>query len=193
MVLRPRRGRRPRVARIITLGVIFAVAPALGSCSPASSTAIQRTEASHAKTSSALVKQASIALGSCSARDVVMRVAVSRSTYAFSQSVDVIAVVRNIGKTVCTYGGTGRSNQFIGPCGAFSMTVFNSRELNIWPGPVVPSCPMIGPTQLPPGAEVTATGTWPKSVVTRRGTSGAPPGRYRLIIERRITLTIRLK
>jgi hypothetical protein len=193
MVLRSGRGQRRRIARITALGVICAVPLALGSWSSLTNATTQRIEASHATRSSVRVKQTSIALGSCPAKDIVMRVAVSRSTYASSQPVDVIAVVRNNSKTVCTYGGTGGSNQHIGPCGAFSMRVLNSSGVNIWPGPVAYSCPMIGPTHLAPAAQVIATGTWPKSVVTRRGTSTAPPGRYRLIIARSVTLTIRLK
>jgi hypothetical protein len=194
MVLRSRRGQRHRVARVTALVVIFAVALALGSWSSLASATTQRIEGSHAKRGSGLVKQTSIALGSCSAKDVVMRVVIDRSTYASSQPVDVIAVVRNISKTLCTYGGTGgSSNQYMGPCGALSMTVLNSRGLDIWPGPVAYHCPMIGPTHLAPGAQVIATGTWPKLAVTRRRTTTAPPGVYRLIIERRITLTISLK
>lgn len=122
-----------------------------------------------------------------------MRVAVARSTYVASQPVDVTAVIRNMGKTVCTYGGTEHGNQHIGPCGAFPMTVLNSRGLSVWPGPIAYHCPMIGPTHLAPGARVIATGIWPKAVVTGGGTRNAPTGRYRLIIDRKITLTITLK
>jgi hypothetical protein len=193
MALRPRQGQRRGIPCLALLGVIFAVALTLGSYPSLASAAAPQLEVSHAKRSSSLVRQASISLGSCSAKDVVMRVAIARSTYVSSQPVDVIAVIRNMGKTFCTYGGTEHGNQTIGPCGAFSMTVLNGRGLNIWPGPVAPSCPMIGPTRLAPGARVVASGTWPRSVVTREGSSNAPPGRYRLIIEEKITLGFRLK
>jgi hypothetical protein len=76
---------------------------------------------------------------------------------------------------------------------AFSMTVLNNHGSTVWPGPVAYSCPMIGPTRLAPGTQVIATGTWPKSVVTRSGSRAAPPGSYRVIIAGRIALSIRLK
>ena len=192
MKLRSRRGRRRRIVQITALCIMCIVLQALGPCSSLAS-ATQWIEGSQAKGSAVRIKQSLVPLGSCPSKDVVMRVAVSRSSYAPSQPVDILAVVRNIGKTVCTYGGTGGGNQYIGPCGAFSMTVLNSRGLNIWPGPIAYSCPMIGPTHLAPGGQMIATGTWPKLMVVRRGTSAAPPGRYQLNIARRVMLTIMLK
>jgi hypothetical protein len=193
MGLKARRSQQWGVVRTAALGGALAAGMALGSLAPIASATMHRTGARDAKRSPVLVTQASIPLGSCSANDVEMRVAVSRSPFAPSQSVDVIAVVRNIGRTVCTYGGDGGGNQYIGPCGAFSMTVLNNHGSTVWPGPVAYSCPMIGPTRLAPGTQVIATGTWPKSVVTRSGSRAAPPGSYRVIIAGRIALAIRLK
>jgi hypothetical protein len=193
MGLQSRRSQQRRVVLAAALGGVLAAAMALGSWAPIGSATMHRNGANDAKRSSVLVTQTSIPLGSCAAHDIEMRVAVSRSPFTPSQSVDVIAVVRNIGRTVCSYGGNGGGNQYIGPCGAFSMTVLDSHGSTVWPGPVAYSCPMIGPTRLAPGTQVIATGTWPKSVVTRSGSRAAPPGSYRVIIAGRIALSIRLK
>jgi hypothetical protein len=40
----------------------------------------------------------------------------------------------------------------------------------------------MGATYLAPGAQVMASGFWPKQVVTRAGTAPAPNGTYRLVI-----------
>jgi hypothetical protein len=150
-------------------------------------------EASHAEKNPVLVKTAEIALGSCFAKDVVVRVAVSRLSYESAQPVNVIAVLRNIGRSVCIYAGAGHGNQFIGPCGVLGMTVVNSHGASIWPGPVAYSCTMMGPTQLAPETKVLASGTWPKTVVTRTSTRPAPKGTYRLIFTKKISFTINLR
>ena len=43
-----------------------------------------------------------------------------------------------------------------------------------------------------PGAEVVATGSWPKLIVTRAGSSQAPNGTYRLVIAHTVTFPISL-
>lgn len=72
------------------------------------------------------------------------------------------------------------------------MSVVNSIGTSIWPGPVAYSCPLMIGTRLAPGAQVEATGSWPKLVVTRAGSSQAPNGTYRLVIANAVTFTIRL-
>jgi hypothetical protein len=162
-----------------------------GISSPESS-AVQRVDRSQTDGGRPLVRSAHVVLGDCSAKDVTMRVAVSRLAYLPPQPVDVIAVVRNEGQRTCTFGGAGQRNQYIGPCGAFSLQVFNRQGMDIWPGPVAYSCPMIGLTHLAPGADVVATGSWPKSTVTRDSNGPAPAGRYRLVVDRAISLPISL-
>jgi hypothetical protein len=140
-----------------------------------------------------LVRRVAIPLGNCLAPDVIMRATIPRLTFSSSQPVTVSAVVRNEGTHACTYGGAGQRNQFIGPCGAFSLQVFSSNGAPVWPGPVAYSCPMIGPTLLAPKAEVEASGTWPKLLVTRNSTSPARVGRYRLFVDQKVSFTISLR
>ena len=98
-----------------------------------------------------LTKKAFVALGSCPAKDVVMRVTLPRLTYDQSQTVNVRAVVQNVGRVECTYGGTGHGDQYMGPCGTFPLSVVDSSGTDIWPGPVAYSCPLIGPNPPCPG------------------------------------------
>ena len=110
-----------------------------------------------------------MALGTCPFATVDLRVLLARTTYSSFQPVDVLAVARNEGNSVCTYSGAGDGGQFIGPCGAFSMSVIDSSGTAIWPGPVAYSCPLMTATRLAPGAQTEATGSWPKLIVTRAG------------------------
>jgi len=149
---------------------------------------------SHAEGRSDLVKTASVALGTCPATDVVMRALIPRLNYSANQPVSVAVVVRNVGSHTCTFGGTGnRYPEYIGPCGAISLQVDGRGGAPLWPGPVAYSCPAISATALAPGAKFTATGAWPKAIVTRSSSSGAPAGTYRLVIDRAITFTIPLR
>ena len=72
------------------------------------------------------------------------------------------------------------------------MSVLNSSGTSIWPGPVAYSCPLMIGARLAPGAEVVATGSWPKLIVTRAGSSQAPNGTYRLVIANTVTFPISL-
>jgi hypothetical protein len=138
------------------------------------------------------VKSAPTALGACSARNVVLRATIPRRTFTARQPVQVSAVITNHGSRPCTFGGSAGPRQVIGPCGAFSMDVFNRAGVDIWPGPVAYSCPMISAATLAPHAALTATGSWPKASVTRTSNVAAPAGTYRLVIDRRISFSITL-
>lgn len=143
-----------------------------------------------------MVKQTTLTLGSCAAGQVVLRASIPRTTFTPTQPVEVVGLLQNVGGTDCTYAGdagAGDGHPTIGPCGVFPMTVRNRHGTNIWPGPAVYSCPMMGQTRFAAGTQVRATGTWPKSVVTRRGSRAAPPGTYRLIVAGKVTFTIRLR
>jgi hypothetical protein len=123
----------------------------------------------------------------------VIRVTLPRLTYNQSQTVKVTAVVQNIGRVVCTYGGTGHGDQNMSPCGTFPLSVVDSSGSKIWPGSIAYSCAVIGPTRLAPGRHALVTGIWPKVVVTRSGSSSAPVGSYQLVIANTVTFTIMLR
>jgi hypothetical protein len=187
------RRKRSQLLRFIGLGAVLTLTLATGPWSTATSSAAKQIGVIHSDIRPVLTKTASVALGSCPAKDVVMRVSLSRLTYDQSQTVNVGAVVRNVGRVVCTYGGTGRGDQNMGPCGTFSLSVVDSSGTNIWPGPIAYSCPMIGQTRLAPGMQVLVTGMWPKAVVTRSGSSSAPVGSYQLVVANTVTFTIKLR
>jgi hypothetical protein len=160
---------------------------------PASGSSVNGVKVAHpVNRHGSVVKSALIALGNCPFATVNLRVLIARTSYNPSQQVDVLAVARNEGPVSCTYAGTGRGDQFIGPCGAFWMNVLDGSGTSVWPGPVAYSCPEMGPTLLGPGAQVIATGSWPRLTVTRAGSSPALSGTYRLVIANKLSFTITL-
>ena len=192
--------RDPSVVDAVRIGITrrwrsaIAIALACSICAtwwyvPASGS-VARRGASNAR--GPLVRNGHIALGTCPFAAVDLRVLLARTTYTSFQPVDVLAVARNEGSSACTYSGTGHGGQFIGPCGAFSMSVIDSNGTSIWPGPVAYSCPLMIATRLAPGAQIRVTGSWPKLIVTHAGSSPAPSGTYQLVIANTVTLTIRL-
>jgi hypothetical protein len=139
------------------------------------------------------VKRASVALGNCTAKDIDLQARIPRSAYSASQPVRIVVVVHNVGARTCTFGGTGhRYPEFLGPCGAISLQVYQRGGAPIWPGPIAYNCPAISATNLAPGATFTASGTWPKAIVTRSSSSRAPPGTYRVVVDQAISFTITL-
>ena len=183
---------RARYGALITL-VILCLAdgvwslPARGSVND-----VRGSDATHRP--GLVVKSATIGLGTCRAPNVTIRVAVARLIYAPSQPVDVLALAQNQGTDACTYSGysgSGRGDALIGPCGAFPMSVVNSSGTSVWPGPY--SCLKIGAARLAPGAQVAASGAWPKLIVTSAGSSPAPSGTYRLVIANTVSFVIKLR
>jgi hypothetical protein len=188
-----RRRKRSQLWRFLGLTAVVALTLATGPSSTSANPTAMKIGVIHSDGSPVLTKRASIALGSCPAKDVVMRVTLPRLTYDQPQTVNVTAVVNNVGRVVCTYDGSVHGDQNMGPCGTFPLSVVNSGGANIWPGPIAYSCPMIGQTRLAPGHHVVVTGTWPKAVVTRTGSGSAPVGSYRLVVANTITFTIKLR
>jgi hypothetical protein len=184
-----------RVSLTVAVSLVLAVvlAASLSLASTAGALTQHATARQHQARHPDLVKTAHVPLGNCTATDVVMRALIPRLTYSAGQPVTVAVVVHNVGSHTCTFGGTGhRYPEYIGPCGAFPLQVFSGGAPD-WPGPIAYSCPLISATTLAPGAQLTATGTWPKAIATRTATSRAPAGIYRLTIDQAITFTITLR
>jgi hypothetical protein len=180
--------RRAVVAGAAIVACSLVALPSAASAAPADQGAVTAPVSA----AGGVVKSAHLTLGDCSARNVVMRATMARRSFTASQPVTVTALVSNNGSRPCTFGGSTGPHQVIGPCGSFSMDVFNGHGADIWPGPVAYSCPMIGASTLAPHATLTATGSWPKSSVTRTSNAPAPAGTYRLVIDRTISFSIRL-
>jgi hypothetical protein len=192
MKFRPMYHSWPPIGGLLSGVAIVALSvTAVPSAGPAGS-AVPKAVTAPATGAQDMAKSAHVALGDCSAKNVVMRATIRRHTYTSTQPVNVTALVRNDGSRPCTFGGTGGSPQYIGPCGSFSMQVINGHGDDIWPGPVAYSCPMIGLTHLAPHAALTATGSWPKASVTRTSALPAPSGNYRLVIDGAISFSITL-
>src|ERR1700733_16033463 len=116
-----RRRKRSQMSGLIGLGAVVVLVLATGPSSTAASPAA-KIVVIHSDSRPVLAKTASIVLGSCPAKDVVMRVTLFRLTYDQSQTVKVSAVVQNVGRVVCTYDGTGQGDQYMGPCGTFPLS-----------------------------------------------------------------------
>jgi hypothetical protein len=169
------------VGAALLLGIVFV----------ASAPATARSPSTRVKGhGTSVVKSEYISLPDC--RSIFMRVLIARSVYESGESVKVLATVQNHGTATCTISGAvGSAHQYIGPCGAISMTVANSRGVSIWPGPIAPSCPSMGAVDLSPGQQIVATGTWPLTI----GFSGfrpAPVGRHRIVIGSSIAFGVRI-
>jgi hypothetical protein len=188
-----RRRKRSQLSGFIGLGAVVVLVLATGPSSTAANPAAIKIGVIHSDGGPVLIKRASVALGSCPAKDVVIRVTLPRLTYDQSQTVEVTALVQNVGRVVCTYDGTGHGDQNMGPCGTLPLSVVDSSGENIWPGPIAYSCPMISQTHLAPRKHVLVIGTWPKAVVTRTGSSAAPIGSYQLVVANKVTFTIKLR
>lgn len=177
--------RHRRVAALIGLALL------LGTLSVApDATAAGGSSHGVKRHSDAVVKRGYISVAYC--RSIFMRARIGQSVYKSGESVNVQAVVQNRGRAACMINGAvGSAHQYIGPCGAFSMTVANHRGVRIWPGPIAPSCPAMGAVPLAPAQQIVATGTWPLTI----GFSGfrpAPAGTYRIVVGSSIVFGIRI-
>ena len=188
MTFRPKHHMALGTGGSLLVAALFAITA--GSSAPSSATAPAARV--HVESAHFVTRSSHVHLGNCSAKDVTMRASIAGLQYSLSQPINVIAVIRNRGSRTCTYSGAGTGTYF-GPCGSFPMDVFNKSGVNVWPGPISPSCPMIGQKELPAGGRVIASGTWPLTIGFREGSPAAPPGRYRLVVDNAMSFTIVLK
>jgi hypothetical protein len=151
-----------------------------------------------------LTKTVHAALGTCPAKDVTVKVSLTRLTFTAKQIVDVRATVTDVGAVACSFSGSGPATtlssttpsslapQYIGPCGALGMQVNNSKGVNVWPGRVAYGCPMMISKVLRPGQHFTATGEWTQQ--QNSPLSGtAPRGVYVLKVAEHASFTLTLK
>lgn len=180
-----------RVVGSLLVATLFAVG--LGMSRPATSAAAPAARVgAKGDHDHVVIRSSRIQLDNCSESDVTMRASIPRHQYPLSQPVTVTAVLRNRGNRTCTYNGGGTRTSF-GPCGSFPMDILNSSGVHVWPGPVLPSCPGLGQAKLRPGGHVVVTGNWPQTTGFNEASPAAPPGRYRLVVDRTISFTIVLK
>lgn len=131
-----------------------------------------------------LTKTAHAPFGSCASHDISVRVTVPRLTYTPTQHGTITAVITNTGTTPCTYLGTNRPTQLIGPCGTIPYEVDNRNGVRVWPSGVQNyMCTLqVGHTLLP-GASVNAAGAWDQFMYHA---SHGPRGTYELVVDRTI-------
>jgi hypothetical protein len=188
MTFRPKHHMALRIGGSPLLVALFVIAI---DCPAPASSLIGSVAKTHVEIPHFVTRSSHIQLGNCSEKAVTMRVLISGLQYRLSQPVNVIGVIRNHGSRTCTYLETvAGARAYFAPCGSFPMEVFNASGVSVWPGPIQPSCPMISQKELPAGGHIIASGTWPQTIGFREGSPAAPPGQYRLVIDKRISFTI---
>ncbi len=107
--------------------------------------------------------------------------------------------LRNTGSTACgarlqRQAPPFRQALIVGPCGSLSATVRNARGVAVYPGPIYYNCPFLTSFQLGPHATARATGTWTQSELLGPGATPrhAPPGTYRLVVDRAVAVPVTL-
>jgi hypothetical protein len=129
---------------------------------------------------------------SCPARDVLLTVSIQARAFAPGQLVTYRVSVHNLSRGTCgtpgrTFPTTDTAPNFaaglLGPCGELSVVIYDAEGTNVYPGPLAYGCPMILGPSIAPQQTIATTATW-QPAGSRR------PGRYRLVIDGKVTLPI---
>jgi hypothetical protein len=145
-----------------------------------------------------------IAYLNCPEPDVVLTASVQRKPFTTGQLVTYKVSIRNRSQRPCgTPNGITRlpnpvepAAGLLGPCGELSVTIDDSRGVQVYPGRIAVSCPAILGPPLAPGQTITTTGTWDQTAAVGYQ-SGAPlgpvpRGEYHLVIDGNVTLPVDL-
>jgi hypothetical protein len=137
-------------------------------------------------------RSAHIAFEGCDAQHITVTVLIARDPFPNTLPVTYAVVVTNNGSTPCGPAAasipSGRGSLTVGPCGQLSGSVLNAAGRNVYPGPLVFSCPMFVGVHLGPHASVTGEGSWVGYEAIPGGPHDtvqwqkAPPGQYRVTV-----------
>jgi hypothetical protein len=152
-----------------------------------------------------ITRSAHIAYLNCPAPDVLLTGSIQRRPFLTGQPVTYKVSIHDLSPQPCggPNGITRPANPvnpaagLLGPCGELPVTVDNSRGEQVYPGQIVPSCPMIVGPPLAAGQAITTTGSWDPSVESdglgRPGFApGVPRGHYHVVIDGKVTLPVDL-
>ena len=197
--MRPAPGvRSPRSARSTpsltapVLSTAFAVLGVLSVWTPT---------AAAAASSATITRSAHLSFQNCNAHHITLSVTVPRHAFTPDQPVTFAVRLRNTGATGCgaqlsravPFPQAGRSLT-VGPCGILAVVVRNTSGVNVYPSPVIPSCPAELGFRLGPHSSAATTGSWDQTEYLGRPvtTQQAPPGTYRLVVGGAVTVPITL-
>ena len=189
-----------RAADIVTasaaLGLLCIGAP--GRC-PGGSCGDWRRPRPAGSATTTITRSAHVPFENCSAQHIVLSVTIPRHAFTPAEPVTYTVRLRNTGSTACgarlqRQAPPFRQALIVGPCGSLSATVRNARGVAVYPGPVYYNCPLLTSFQLGPHATASATGTWTQSELLGPGATPrhAPPGTYRLVVDRAVTVPVTL-
>lgn len=150
-----------------------------------------------------ITRSAHIRFQNCNAQHITLSVTVPRHAFTPTQPVPYTVRLRNTGSTACGGGSLPqqsaptRRQLMVGPCGPLTMEIRNATGVDVYPGPVVYFCPNETGVRLGPHSSASSTETWNQSEAL--GSSGqpakvqhAPPGAYRLTVDRAVTVPVTL-
>jgi hypothetical protein len=144
-----------------------------------------------------ITRWAHVAFENCNARHVVLSVTAPRHAFRLSEPVTVQVRLSNSGSTTCgtplaQHVPEARTTLTVGPCGTLPLTVRNLGGVDVYPGPLVYFCTDETGLRLGPHSTVQATAHWSQAAYlgTPPKPQHAPPGTYRLTVDRAVTVPI---
>jgi hypothetical protein len=179
-----------------------AAAAAVAGCALAVLTAVAPTAAYAAAAERATItRSAHVAFAGCNAQHVILSVTAPTRSFTPDEPVTIKVRLTNTGSTTC--GGPlaqhvpqARQTLTIGPCGTMPLVVRNHAGVEVYPGPTVFHCPMETGFQLGPHSTARATATWSEAADIEfdsgQAPKPAPPGIYRLSVDRAVTVPVTL-
>jgi hypothetical protein len=182
------------VVAAVAAPLVCIIAPA-----PAPATAGAAGSAAYAAAASAptITRSAHVAFENCNARHVVLSVTAPRHAFRLSEPVTIQVRLSNSGSTTCgtplaQHVPEARTALTVGPCGTLPLTVGNLGGVDVYPGPLVYFCTDEAGLRLGPHSTVQATAQWSQAAYlgTPPKPQHAPPGTYRLTVDRAVTVPI---
>jgi hypothetical protein len=178
------------------------IVPVTSAATGAAYAATATTGAAYAATAGAptITRSAHVALQNCNARHLVLSVTVPKHAFGLSEPVTFKVRLTNTGSATCgtalaQHVPEARSTLTVGPCGSLPLTVRNRGGVEVYPGPAVYFCPDNAGLRLGPHSTVRATAQWSQAAYlgSPPKPQHAPPGTYRLTVDRAVTVPVVLR
>jgi hypothetical protein len=176
-----------------------ATATAASAAAAAAATATATATSTYAAAAPAptITRSAHVAFENCNARHVVLSVTAPRHAFPLSEPVTVEVRLSNSGSTTCgappaQHIPEARGALTVGPCGTLPLTVRNVGGVDVYPGPVVYFCTDEAALRLGPHSTARGTARWSEAAYlgSPPKPQRAPPGTYRLTVDRAVTVPI---
>jgi hypothetical protein len=148
-------------------------------------------------TSQTVTRSAHVAFENCNAQQVVLTVTAPRHAFRLTEPVTVQVRLSNTGSTACgaplaEHVPEARTALSVGPCGTLPLTVRNLGGVGVYPGPLVYFCTDEAGLRLGPHSTARAAAGWSQTAYlgTPPTPQHAPPGTYRLTVDRAVTIPV---